>query len=94
MQGGRRPHGKVVTYILNLAIGIDQLLNAILFGDPDETLSSRFGKWIRDEDGGVRKWIAYAVCRTIHIFDKDHCVDAIENDEGMYAVIRGKKDRK
>ena len=91
MEGGRREHGKLVTYILNILLGIDQLANAILFGDPDETISSRMGKWIRDEEGGVRKKIAYVLCRMLHWFDKDHCLDAIENDEGNWAVIRGKK---
>lgn len=92
MEGGRREHGKVVTYILNILIGIDQLANAILFGDPDETLSSRFGKWMRDDEkGSFRYRLAYIICRTIHLFDKQHCEDAIEDDEGKWAVIRGKK---
>jgi hypothetical protein len=29
------------SYLLNIAIAFDQLLNAFLFGSPDETLSSR-----------------------------------------------------
>lgn len=37
----------VKRYIWNLLIAIDQLFNALLFGDPDETLSSRMGKRAR-----------------------------------------------
>ena len=31
-------------YLRNLLVAIDQLLNTILGGDPDETISSRLGK--------------------------------------------------
>jgi len=40
-------------YLLNLGIAIDQLANAALAGDPDETLSSR--AW-RAEQKGQRYW--------------------------------------
>lgn len=42
-----------MTYLLNLAIGLDQLVNAVLGGAPDETLSSR--AW-RAEQSGHRYW--------------------------------------
>lgn len=42
-----------MTYLLNLAIGLDQLANALLAGEPDETLSSR--AW-RAEQSGHRYW--------------------------------------
>ena len=32
------------SYFKNVLIGIDQLVNALLGGDPDETVSSRVGK--------------------------------------------------
>lgn len=40
-------------YLLGLAIALDQLANAVLAGDPDETLSSR--AW-RAEQSGQRYW--------------------------------------
>ena len=40
-------------YALNIAIGLDQLANAVLAGHPDETLSSRA---YRAEQSGQRYW--------------------------------------
>ena len=40
-------------YLLNLGIAFDQLVNALLRGDPDETLSSR--AW-RAEQSRQRYW--------------------------------------
>ncbi len=40
-------------YMLNLGIALDQLANAVLAGDPDETMSSR--AW-RAEQKGQRYW--------------------------------------
>jgi len=31
-------------YVLNVLVGFDQLFNAIAFGAPDETISSRLGR--------------------------------------------------
>lgn len=42
-----------MSYPLNLLIALDQLANAVLAGDPDETLSSR--AW-RAEQSGQRYW--------------------------------------
>jgi hypothetical protein len=39
----------VLQFLYNLLISIDQLLNAILLGHPDETLSSRLGRSINKE---------------------------------------------
>lgn len=76
-------------YFLNVLIGIDQLANALLgpglnllfgvrgFGDPDETLSSVFGKNQATCKG------CYWVCRLLHRFDPHHCEKSIERDEGL-----------
>lgn len=42
-----------MSYPLNLMIALDQFANALLAGDPDETLSSR--AW-RAEQSGQRYW--------------------------------------
>ena len=42
-----------MTYSKRMLIAIDQLINALLGGWPDETLSSRCYRWARD---GVRDW--------------------------------------
>lgn len=78
-------------WILNVLIGIDQLVNAILLGDPDETLSSRFGKWLKMPHHTWRWKVAYLICRILHIFDKGHCEKSIEYDEGGNALTRKPK---
>lgn len=70
------------TYFWNVMLGIDQLANAIIGGDPDETLSSRMGKNIRD--GKCR--LCKIVCYFLNKIDPNHCRDAIESDEGSRQV--------
>lgn len=65
----------VKRYILYVLIAIDQLINAMLGGYPDETLSSRMGK---RPDCPVCRFI----CKLLDIVDKDHCQKSIEWDEG------------
>lgn len=74
---------KLKTYGWNVLISIDQLFNAVLGGDPDETLSSRMGKRTR-EDCSVCYWI----CRGLHLIDPNHCADAVERDRGKRNVIK------
>lgn len=62
-------------YIFNLFIALDQLLNAVLLGDPDETISSRIAKNpghpIGDFVGAILEWI-----------DPGHLAKSVEWDEG------------
>jgi hypothetical protein len=64
-------------YMWNFLISLDQLLNTLLGGNPDETLSSRMGKRARKGDK-----FAKCFCSVLDVFDKDHCEKSIENDEG------------
>lgn len=80
---------KLWHWLMPLLISLDQTLNVLLrkplnwafnstlFGDPDETMSSVFGKEVL---AGNRR--AYWVCRALHWLDKDHCAKSIEKDEG------------
>ena len=61
-------------YLRNLLVAIDQLLNTILGGDPDETISSSLGK--RDW------WLGRFICWVLDFFDKNHCEKVREQDEG------------
>ena len=65
----------VKRYIWNILISIDQFINTLFAGDPDETLSSRMGKRVHK----------CAVCRTIcnwlDYIDYRHCQKSIEKDE-------------
>lgn len=65
------------SYFLNLLIALDQLGNAIVAGDPDETISSRAGKAQR----AGRRW-GCILCRMLDWFERDHCAKSIEPDEG------------
>jgi len=70
---------KVKKYFWNLLISVDQLVNTIFGGDPDETMSSRLGKRVYWHGN---TGISYYLCRCLHWFDKDHCLKNIEEDEG------------
>jgi len=74
-------------WIVNILIGIDQLGNAIILGYPDESISSRAGKWIR-KNSTVKAGVWYWLCRGLNWFDKNHCIDAIEEDEGEHLTRR------
>ena len=65
----------VKRYIWNILISIDQFINTVLGGYPDETLSSRMGK--RPDCP-----ICHFICKLLSIIDKDHCNKSIELDEG------------
>lgn len=69
------------SYFLNVLIAIDQLLNALLAGDPDETISSRMGKYVVRGRG----FIPCVLCKLLDIVfrEKDHCKNSIETDEGL-----------
>jgi len=70
-------------WIWNLAISLDQLVNTILGGDPDETLCSRAAKAKREN----KLW-GRLLCKIMDYFDKGHCENSIEKDEGSNAVGR------
>lgn len=61
----------MVTYLANVLIAFDQLLNAILFSGPDETLSSR--AYRADRDGKVFGRIFRPVIDTLFFWQPRHC---------------------
>lgn len=70
-------------YIFNLLVSLDQFGNVLAGGDPDETISSRTAKAHR----AGRRWGRWG-CAILDWFDPDHCVGALEPDEGGKAVVR------
>lgn len=64
-------------YSGNVLIALDQLGNALLAGDPDETLSSRCGK---RRSAGCR--VCCALCWLLDWVHRGHCDWAVERDEG------------
>lgn len=71
-----------VLYTRNVLVALDQLANAVLLGDPDETLSSRFGK------NRNRCSICRFICFFLDKIDKRHCSKSIERDEGGRDILK------
>jgi len=65
------------TYLWNLLVSLDQFINTVLGGFPDETISSRAAK---SRKRGKR-W-ACILCRILDRIDPDHCDKTVEPDEG------------
>lgn len=65
-------------WFANVLLGIDVLGNAILGGDPYETISSRAGK-------SDRMWACY-LCRFLDWLQEDHCKKAVNNAAGNRAL--------
>jgi len=84
---------KARRYCINVLIAIDQLCNAILLGDPDETISSRTGKWLGLPKNTWKFKVAYVLCRALHVLDKQHCLDAIEENEGKWDLTNRSKKK-
>jgi hypothetical protein len=81
-------------YIINVLEAIDQVVNALMAGDPDETISSRIGKAARGDFGNAWQMIARPFEILIDwIFAKlgqeNHCRREIEADEGRDDLIFG-----
>lgn len=61
-------------------IGLDQFVNVLADGDPDETISSRMARW-STEDSGLKKDIGDAMSAALDLAQKDHGAKAIAGDE-------------
>lgn len=65
-------------YCKAVFIGLDQLINALFGGWPDETISSRAWRW---ELAGVRSWPRRLLDGLALILgDKDHCRESFESE--------------
>jgi hypothetical protein len=69
-------------YVLNLLIAVDDAANAVLGGDPQETISSRAAKG-RAEGKPWATWLA----NLLDSIDPGHCARAVETDRGGDAVF-------
>jgi hypothetical protein len=80
---------KLIKYLWNILIAIDQFVNTICGGDPDETISSRLGKWAIDGENksGIRRYIYKVVNWIVELFERDHFKKSIEEDEGSRHII-------
>jgi len=71
-------------YAYNLALSLDQFLNTILLGDPDESISGRCGRAILSNK--PKFWVPM-LARVIDLFfyvtfnERDHVLNAVEPEE-------------
>jgi len=61
-----------LSYGKSVLIAVDQLINAICKGWPDETLSSRAYRWDVD---GIRHWPRELIDKLFWL-EKDHCKES------------------
>ena len=76
-------------YVVNVLLSVDQLLNSLLLGDPDETVSSRIGR-IKVKWGGkvpLFRPFTRITDRILEKLDPGHSIDAIEEDEGSDGLV-------
>jgi hypothetical protein len=66
-----------MTRLKAVAIAIDQLVNAVFGGWPDETISSRAYRWHLD---GKRTWPKRLI-DTLFFFERDHCCASFNSEE-------------
>ena len=64
---------KIKTYLLNILISFDQLVNVLFLGQPDETISSR--AW-RCKDANSFWKFMHSLINKLFFFQKDHCFNA------------------
>lgn len=63
-------------WLKNVLVGIDQLLNTVLLGWPDETFSSRCWRWSRDGVTDIPRMVVDAIL----FIDRNHCRGSHESE--------------
>lgn len=82
-----------MTYGKRTLIAVDQLINTLLGGWPDETLSSRCWRW---EQAGIRAWPRKLV-DGLFFWQREHCKSSYESErEGRQSPpeLRHAKERR
>ncbi|WP_175741440.1 hypothetical protein [Burkholderia ambifaria] len=73
---------KIGRYLLNFAIWIDEGVNTIFGGSPNETVSERAAK----ARNAGRKW-GCVLCRLLNWINPGHCDNALTSTIGDDAVV-------
>jgi hypothetical protein len=58
-------------YVHRVAVGLDDFVNIMLDGSPDETISSRMARWAT-EDAGLKRDIGRKVSAALNLAQPDH----------------------
>lgn len=66
-------------YIHRDLVSFDDLVNTLADGNPDETISSRMGRWAVN-DTGLKKDIGVAVCDALGLIQHNHDAKAVAAD--------------
>ena len=71
-------------YVFNVLVALDQFVNTLFYGDPDETISSRLGKnykgtWMKKFVDWLFGWQKYP---------QGHTEASIEWDEGKNSILK------
>ena len=75
-------------YIFRLSLAFDQLINCLMLGFPDESVSGRLGR-ANSTPGETPKWFAkYGMIVVDYIFmiiceEKNHCMNAREPEDSF-----------
>ena len=86
---------RITQYLFNLLITLDQSVNTMAGGDPDETISSRLGKIERRYWGRIPWYlpITRSIVWLLNKLDPAHCQASIEEDEGENSTFNKSGDR-
>jgi hypothetical protein len=76
-------------YYHKVGLALDQLLNAILGGMPDESVSARAYRWHRD---GKRSW-PYKLINKLFFWMEDHCWSAYHCEQELRHMPPEYRDR-
>lgn len=77
---------KLIQFSFNLFLGLDQLVNVLLLGDPDDSISGRCGRAI---SSGKPKWWVKPLAKLIDwgaykLFKQEkHCIVSQEPEDAM-----------
>jgi hypothetical protein len=74
----------LIKFLYNLGLGLDQFVNVLLLGDPDESLSGRLGRALIS--GKPKFWVPPMAKANDWLWEKlagelDHCVASVEPEE-------------
>jgi len=79
-----------MSWLRAVLIAVDQLINTILAGTPDETLSSRAYRCGVLDQSPKRRWVfAHTWINRLFFWQPDHCFQAYESERTRSHLVSG-----